>query len=174
MYIKTIKTKIYLYCEGKSEKNYFEALKRNTQINKNYVLSPIQDNKLTDLKNAINHSRKNPEILKSRSKIGLNLCILFFCDTDKFENGDKKIDFEIENLKKCIYFSYSDFEDFLTCHKTKNPYTYKGKPNISRELLKEIENLTLKELKEIKVKPNKYKNFKTIYDFLVELFEKKI
>jgi hypothetical protein len=162
------------FSQGESEKNYFEALKGNNFINKTYVLVPIQKKGLTDLDNAIGHSKKNEQIIKSQSRGGLKILILFFYDSNKFENRQSRMNKEIEDLKDSIYLSHLDFECFLNFHKTKNHYKNGEKPKLHRDLIKEVRNLTLEDLKKVKIKPNKYKNFKTTLDFLVELFEKKI
>ena len=165
MFIGT--TKVYLYCEGESEKNYFEAFKGNETIKKKYTLDPIQDKKLNDLQNAINHSKKNPKILNSQKKGDIKVLVLFFYDSDKFENGQSTITYDISLHKQRIYFSHFEFEDFLSCHKSKNHYKNGKKPILHRDLIKEIKNLKLAELKKFTTKPKKYQDFKTIYEFLI-------
>ena len=56
MFTRKTKKVIHVYCEGDSEKNYFEALKGNPLISKNYVLKP--NSKENDLANAIKKSEK--------------------------------------------------------------------------------------------------------------------
>ena len=161
MYIKKIKKIIYIYCEGVSEKNYFEALKGNVLISRNYVLKP--NSKENDLKNAIKKSKKLE---------GLDITIIYIYDSDTFKQH-KKITQEIEIQKKVLYFNEENFEDFLNCHKTK-PIYRKKKPNLNRHLIEEIRNLDSTYIKKHIKKPNKFKKFKSIYDLLIELFDEKI
>ena len=48
--------KIYIYCEGKTEHNYFQALNRNYVIKEYYVLE--LNSKYNDLNKAIENSEK--------------------------------------------------------------------------------------------------------------------
>ncbi len=161
MYIGKTKKIVYIYCEGKSERNYFEALKRNTIISKNYVLKPnFSEN---DLMNAIK---------KSEGLDGIDSIVVFVYDSDRYKS-DKKITEEIKIKQENIYFNDDDFEDFLNCHKTKPPYKDK-KPNLSRQMISEISNLNKVFIEVNMKKPRAFKNFKSLYDFLVELFDEKI
>ena len=162
MYIKkTNKKIIYIYCEGVSEKRYFEALKRNSIVSSNYVLKP--NSKENDLKNAIE---------KSKRLDGVDIIIIYIYDSDTFKS-QKKITKRIKKCKDSTYFSEEEFEDFLSCHKTK-PFYKNKKPNLSRHLIEEIRNLDIDFIKRYMKKPKKFKDFKSIYDLLLELFEKRI
>ncbi len=152
---------VHIYCEGDSEKNYFEALKGNKIISNNYVLKP--NSKTNDLGIAIR---------KSKFLEGILVMIVYVFDSDKFKNQKKIID-EIEKQKGHIYLSEENFEDFLACHKTKRPYRNK-KPNLSRQLIEEIRGLDHSSLKKCIKKPKKFKDYKSIYDLLEELFEHKL
>jgi len=158
---KTIKKTVHIYCEGTSEKNYCEALKANKYITKNYVLKP--NSKENDLNNAI---------LKSERLKGIGIVIIYIYDSDTFINK-KKIGEAIKKKQKVIYFNEEDFEDFLKCHKTKKHY-HPRKPRLSRKLIEEIRNLDLDYIQTKIKKPNKFKNFKSFYDLLIELFEERI
>jgi len=162
MSIKRMSKKVvHIYCEGDSEKNYFEALKGNKIISNNYVLRP--NSKTNDLEIAIR---------KSKFLEGISVIIVYVFDSDTFKN-QKKITDKIEKQKGQIYFSEENFEDFLYCHKTKRPYRDK-KPNLSRQLIEEIRGLDHNSLKKKIKKPKKFKDFKSIYDLLDELFEHKL
>lgn len=63
---KMSKKVVHIYCEGDSEKNYFEALKGNKIISNNYVLKP--NSKTNDLDIAIRKSK----FLEGISVIGVN------------------------------------------------------------------------------------------------------
>lgn len=152
---------VHIYCEGDSEKNYFEALKGNKLISNYYVLKP--NSKTNDLENAIK---------KSKSLEGVSVVKVYVYDSDSFKI-QKKISNEIIKQKKYIYFSEQNFEDFLCCHKTKRAYRDK-KPNLSRQLIEEIRSLDRSFLQTCIKKPRKFDDFKSIYDLLNELFEKKI
>jgi FtsZ-interacting cell division protein YlmF len=158
---RTSKKIVHIYCEGDSEKNYFEALKGNKIISKNYVLRP--NSKTNDLDNAIK---------KSKFLEGVSVVIVYVFDSDTYKN-QKKITDEIKNQKGQIYFSEENFEDFLKCHKTKNPYR-DTKPNLSRQLIEEIRGLDHSSLKICIKKPKTFNGFKSIYDLLDELFEQKL
>lgn len=161
MSIKRMSKKIvHIYCEGDSEKNYFEALKGNKIISNNYVLKP--NSRTSDLNNAIK---------KSRNLEGVSVILVYVFDSDTYKN-QKKITNEIKNQKEQIYFSEENFEDFLECHQTKKPYRDK-KPNLSRQLIEEIRDLDSDSLKRCIKKPKTFKGFKSIYDLLDELFEQK-
>ncbi|MEK6943784.1 MAG: RloB domain-containing protein [Nanoarchaeota archaeon] len=151
---------VHIYCEGDSEKNYFEALKGNKIISNNYVLKP--NSKTNDIVNAIR---------KSKFLKGLSVIIVYVYDSDTFKN-QKKITDEIKEHKNYIYFSEENFEGFLDCHKTRKVYRDK-KPNLSRQLIEEIRNLDKSSLQKCIKKPKKFKDFKSIYDLLDELFEQK-
>jgi RloB-like protein len=161
MSIKKNKKIIHIYCEGDSEKNYFEALKRNKIISQNYVLKP--NSKTNDLEIAIR---------KSNILEGIDVIIIYVYDSDTFKN-QKKITKKIKKQKDSIYFSEENFEDFLTCHKTRKVYRNK-KPDLSRQIIEEIRNLDCDSLKKCIKKPKKFKNFKSIYELLQELFEQKL
>lgn len=162
MFIKRMSKKIvHIYCEGDSEKNYFEALKGNIVVSKNYVLKP--NSRTNDLKIAIR---------KSKFLEGIPVIIVYVFDSDTFKN-QKKITNEIKKEKERIYFSVENFEDFLDCHTTKKVYRDK-KPNLSRQLIEEIRGLDHDSLKRCIKKPRKFKDFKSIYDLLGELFEQKL
>ena len=162
MYIRrTSKKIVHIYCEGDSEKNYFEALKGNKIISKNYVLKP--NSKTNDLNNAVR---------KSKFLEGVTLIIIYVFNSDIFKN-QKKITDEIKKKKEHIYFSEENFEDFLACHKTKKVYRDR-KPNLSRQLIEEIRGLDNSSIKKCIKKPKKFKDFKSIYDLLDELFEQKL
>ena len=161
------RTKLYVYCEGKSEANYVQGLKKNEQVNENYVLTPLVET--NDLKNAICDSENNPKIFRNS---GIGFKVLFFYDADVYDKGRKQINELINQKKQDIYLSRGDFEDFLKSHKTKKPYKDNKKSHLTSELLKELEHLDLKEIKSFN-KPAKFKDFKTLYDFLIELFSKK-
>ncbi|MFA6072582.1 MAG: RloB domain-containing protein [Candidatus Woesearchaeota archaeon] len=152
---------VHIYCEGDSEKNYFEALKGNKIISNNYVLKP--NSKTNDLNNAI----KKSKFLK-----GASIVIVYVFDSDTYKN-QKKITDEIKNQKGQIYFSEENFEDFLKCHKTKKSYRDR-KPNLSRQLIEEIRGLDNSSLKKCIKKPKTFNNFKSIYDLLDELFNQKL
>jgi len=162
MFIKrTSKKIVHIYCEGNSEKNYFEALKGNKIISSNYVLKP--NSKTNDLEIAIR---------KSKFLEGIAVIIIYVFDSETFKN-QKKITAKIKKQKECIYFSEENFEDFLDCHKTKKVYRDK-KPNLSRQLIEEIRGLDNSSIKKCIKKPKKFKDFKSIYDLLDELFEQKL
>jgi len=131
---RTSKKVIHIYCEGDSEKNYFEALKGNKTISNNYVLKP--NSKTNDLDIAIR---------KSQFLEGISGIIVYVFDSDTFKN-QKKISDKIKKQKERIYFSEENFEEFLDCHKTKIPYRNK-KPNLSRQLIEEIRGLDRSSLK---------------------------
>jgi hypothetical protein len=152
---------VHIYCEGDSEKNYFEALKGNKIISNNYVLRP--NSKTNDLDDAIK---------KSKFLEGVSVVIVYVFDSDTYKN-QKKITDEIKNQKGSIYFSEENFEDFLECHNTKNPYRDR-KPNLSRQLIEEIRGLNHSSLKRCIKKPKTFNGFKSIYDLLDELFEQKL
>ncbi len=158
---KTSKKIIHIYCEGNSEKNYFEALKGNKIISNNYVLRP--NSKVNDLEHAIR---------KSKFLEGVAVIIIYVYDSDTFKN-QKKITDKIKKQKDCIYFSEENFEDFLSCHKTKIVYRNK-KPKLSRQLIEEIRELDIDSLKKCIKTPKKFKDFKSIYELLQELFEQKL
>lgn len=158
---RTSKKIVHIFCEGDSEKNYFEALKGNKIISQNYVLRP--NSKTNDL---------NKAIRKSKRLDGISVIIVYVYDSDTYKN-QKKITAGIKKQKEQIYFSEENFEDFLRCHKTKNPYKDR-KPNLSRQLIEEIRNLDYISLKKWIKKPNTFKDFKSIYDLLSELFEQKL
>src|SRR3989338_6696641 len=139
---------VHIYCEGDSEKNYFEALKGNKVISNNYVLKP--NSKTNDLENAIR---------KSKFLEGISIIIVYVYDSDTFKN-QKKITEDIRKQKEKIYFSEENFEDFLACHKTKKVYRDK-KPNLSRELIEEIRELDNSALKKCIKEPKKFKDFKS-------------
>lgn len=65
MSIRKIKKKIFIFCEGESEKNYFQALKGNKYISQNYVLE-INSN-VNDLDNAI----------KKFERLGIDLITIY-------------------------------------------------------------------------------------------------
>ena len=157
-----IKKKIYIYCEGDSEKNYFEALKGNKIINESYVLKPNSDE--NDLVNAI---------AKSKRLEGVALVTIYVYDSDTYKQCLKKINEKIEKYKEQIYFSEEDFEDFLRCHRTTKFYRDR-KPNLSRDLVEEIRNMDYRYVKRNLNKPNKFRDFKSIYDLLIELFEERL
>ena len=159
--MRTSKKIIHIYCEGDSEKNYFEALKGNKNISNNYVLRP--NSKTNDLDNAIK---------KSKVLEGVSVVIVYVFDSDTYKN-QKKITDEIKNQKGKIYFSEENFEDFLACHKTKKPYRDR-RPNLSRQLIEEIRGLNYSSLKKCIKKPKTFNGFKSIYDLLDELFEQKL
>ena len=159
--MRTSKKIIRIYCEGDSEKNYFEALKGNKNISNNYVLKP--NSKTNDLDNAIK---------KSKVLEGVSVVIVYVFDSDTYKN-QKKITDEIKNQKGKIYFSEENFEDFLACHKTKKPYRDR-RPNLSRQLIEEIRGLNYSSLKKCIKKPKTFNGFKSIYDLLDELFEQKL
>ena len=140
MYTKKIKKAIFIYCEGDSEKNYFEALKGNKHISENYVLKPNSNE--NDLNNAITKFER----------LGIDSMTIYVYDSDTFELGQKKITEKIEKYKEQIYFSEEDFEDFLRCHKT-NPSYRDKKPKLSRYLVEELRNLDYDYVKHLK-KPN--------------------
>ena len=152
---------VHIYCEGDSEKNYFEALKGNKIISNNYVLKP--NSKTNDLENAIR---------KSKFLEGISVIIVYVFDSDTFKN-QKKITDNIKEQKENIYFTEENFEDFLACHTTTKIYRNK-KPNLSSELIEEIRKLDNNSLKICIKKPNKFKDFKSIYDLLDKLFEQKL
>jgi len=158
---RTSKKIVHIYCEGDSEKNYFEALKGNKIISNNYVLRP--NSKTNDLDNAIK---------KSKFLEGVSVVIVYVFDSDTYKN-QKKITNEIKNQKGQIYFSEENFEDFLKYHKTKNPYRDR-KHNLSRQLIEEIRVLDHSSLKKCIKKPKTFNGFKSIYDLLDELFEQKL
>jgi len=158
---RTYKKIIHIYCEGKSEKNYFEALKGNKIVSSNYVLKPTS--KENDLNNAIK---------KSKRLDAVDLIIIYIYDSDKFKS-QKKITEKIKIDKNLIYFSEEKFEDFLSCHKTK-PFYRDKKPNLSRHLIEEIRDMDTNYIKKHMKKPKKFKNFKSIYDLLLVMFEKKL
>lgn len=158
---RTSKKIVHIYCEGDSEKNYFEALKGNKIISNNYVLRP--NSKTNDLVNAIK---------KSKVLEGVSVVIVYVFDSDTYKN-QKKITDEIKNQKGQIYFSEENFEDFLECHQTKKPYRDR-KPNLSRQLIEEIRGLDYSSLKKCIKKPKTFEGFKSIYDLLDELFEQKL
>ncbi len=160
MSIRKIKKVIFIYCEGESEKNYFEALKGNKLISNNYVLKP--NSNINDLHNAI----------EKIERLELDSKTIYIYDSDTYKKGLKKITEKIEKHKGQIYFSEEEFEDFLKCHKTKSYYRDK-KPNLSRALVEEIRQLDKNYIKQYIKKPNKYKEFKSIYDLLMELIENK-
>ena len=162
MFTKNTKKKIHIFCEGKSERFYFEALKGNSYISQNYYLDSSKKT-TNDLNNAIEKTKRLEIFCK----------VIYFYDSDTYSRGEKKINEEIEKNKGSIYFSNENFEDFLKCHKTKNYYRDK-KPYLHRDLLKELKYMDLAFIKKNLKKPNKFKDFKTIHDFLIELFEKKI
>lgn len=160
MSIKRINKKIiHIYCEGASEKNYFEALKGNNIISTNYVLKP--NSKENDLENALE---------KSKRLSGVMVISIFIYDSDSYYHH-KQITNNIKNNKKYIYFSDKNFEDFLNCHNTKPPYKC-NKPHLSRHLIEEIRNLTIPSIKKLR-RPDNFKEFKSFYDLLMELFENK-
>ncbi len=161
MYTRKIKKEIFIYCEGKSEKNYFEALKRNFIISNNYVLKI--NSEFNDLDNAI----------RRIERLEIEMKVIFIYDSDTCNKGQKLITEKIKLYKGQIYFSEEEFEDFLKCHKTK-PYYHDRKPNLNRELLEEIRQLNKNYILNHIKKPNKYKDFKTIYDLLLELIENKL
>lgn len=158
---RTSKKVVHIYCEGESEKNYFEALKRNKTISNNYVLKP--NSKTNDLDIAIR---------KSKFLEGISVIIVYVYDSDTFKN-QKKITDKIKKQKEYIYFSEENFEDFLNCHKTKKPYRDK-KPNLSRQLIEEIRGLDSSSLRKCIKEPKTFRDFKSIYDLLRELFEQKL
>jgi len=158
---RTSKKIVHIYCEGDSEKNYFEALKGNKIISNNYVLRP--NSKTNDLVNAIK---------KSKVLEGISVVIVYVFDSDTYKN-QKKITDDIKKQKGQIYFSEENFEDFLECHQTKKPYRDR-KPNLSRQLIEEIRGLKYSSLKKCIKKPKTFKGFKSIYDLLDELFGQKL
>lgn len=135
MSIKKIRTKIFIYCEGESEKNYFQALKGNKQISQDYILESNSNE--NDLDNAI----------KKFERLGLDLITLYVYDADTFKQGLKKISDKHKQYKDYIYFSDENFEDFLSCHKA-NPFYRDGKkPHLSRQLIEEIRSMNYNYLK---------------------------
>ena len=76
--MRTSKKIIHIYCEGDSEKNYFEALKGNKNISNNYVLRP--NSKTNDLDNAIK---------KSKVLEGVSVVIVYVFDSDTYKNQKK-------------------------------------------------------------------------------------
>lgn len=158
---RTNKTIIHIYCEGESEKNYFEALKSNNIISKKYVLKP--NSKTNDLERAIK---------KSKVLEGIDVIVIYVYDSDTFKN-QKKITDNIEEKREYIYFNEENFEDFLACHTTRKVYRNK-KPNLSRQLIEEIRELKISTLKQYIKMPKTFEKFKSIYDLLIELFEEKI
>ncbi len=161
MSIKKIKKKIFIFCEGESEKNYFEALKGNKKISQNYVLDPNSNE--NDLDNAI----------KKFERLGIDLITIYVYDADTFKQGQKRISDKIEKYKDFIYFSDENFEDFLSCHKT-SPFYRDKKPHLSRQLIEEVRGLDYDYVKTHLKKPNQFKDFKSIYILLMELFEGKL
>lgn len=160
MFTRKTKEVIYIYCEGDSEKKYFEALKGNPLISKNYVLKP--NSKENDLANAIKKSEKLE---------GINIIIIYVYDSDSYKKH-KKITPKIELNKQNIYFSEEEIEDFLDCHNAKPIYKDK-KPNLSRHIINEIKEMDLDFIQKSFKKPKKFKGFKSIYDLLNELFQGK-
>ena len=164
----SMRTKLYVYCEGKSEANYMEGLKKNRNINKNYVLTCLVETNHLDHAISCSKGRKQKESLP-----GMSVKSLFLYDSDVYRDGRKKIGEEINKVKEYVYFSNRDFEDFLKCHKTEKPYGNNKKPRLSIEFLKELERLSLEDVRSFK-KPSQFEGFKTIYDLLIELLEKEI
>ena len=158
---RTSKKIVHIYCEGESEKNYFEALKGNKIISNNYVLRP--NSKTNDLVNAIK---------KSKVLEGVSVVIVYVFDSDTYKN-QKRITDDIKKQKGQIYFSEENFEDFLECHQTKKPYRDK-KPKLSRQLIEEVRGLDYSSLKKCIKKPKTFNGFKSIYDLLDELFGQKL
>lgn len=161
MSTKKIRKKIFIYCEGTSEKNYFEALKGNKHISQNYKLEPNSNE--NDLDNAI----------KKFERLGIDLITIYVYDADTYKQGQKRINEKHEKYREYIYFSDENFEDFLDCHKTK-PYYRDKKPHLNRQLIEEIRNLDYEYVKTNLKKPNQFKDFKSIYILLTELFEEKL
>lgn len=161
MSTRKIRKIVYIYCEGDSEKNYFEALKRNKNISCNYVLKV--DSSENHLDNAIE---------KSEKLHGVDKKIIYVYDSDDFRKH-KKVTSKIEMQKDNIYFSEENFEDFLSCHKTKKVYRDK-KPRLSRQIIEEIGELNIQSLRKCIKNPRKFGKFKSIYDLLEELFEQKL
>ena len=173
MSIKRVKKIIRIYCEGKSEKNYFEALKRNEEINEKYVLKP--NSKSNDLKIAIRKSKNTKEYKKLE---GINSRDVFVYDSDIYKSKKKHINEEIRKYKEQVYFSNNNFEEFIrSFHKIEPFYKNNKKPNLTRQALEEIRNLKYKnverQLEGLK-KGNKFEGFKSIFDLLEELFKRKI
>ena len=111
-------------------------------------------------------------IQKSKRLDGVDIIIIYVYDSDTFKH-QKKITDIFKKHKDSIYFSEESFEDFLSCHITKSAYRNK-KPNLSRQLVEEIRDLSLNSIKKCLKKPSKFNDFKSIYDLLLELFEKKL
>ncbi len=158
MSIKKIKKIIQIYCEGISEKNYFEALKGNNTISESYVLKPNSSEK--DLNNAIKKYESEKPNKESRLS-GVDIIGVFVYDSDTFNLGLKIISEKIEKYKEQIYFSEENFEDFLRCHKTTRFYRDR-KPHLSRELIEEIRNLDSEYVRRNLNKPNRFSDFKSI------------
>jgi hypothetical protein len=144
------KKKIHIYCEGRSERNYLNALGKNKFLREKYSFKIYKE--INDLDNAI----------KKSTNLEIDFRVAFFYDSDTYESKKNKITENIKEFKENIYFSKSEFEDFLKSHKTQNIYRKGKKPIIHLDLIKELENLDLSFIKNQVKKPTKFKDFKTI------------
>ena len=169
MSIKKVKKIIYLFYEGSSERNYFEALKGNKFILANYTLK-FHPKAINDLNNAINKSKSMEERFQHLK--GIDSKKIFVYDSDLFKNN-KQVSQEIIEHKNEIYFNEEAIEDFLKCHKAR-PIYKNQKPNLSRHIINEIKEMDINFITESIKKPKQFKDFKSVYDLLIELFEEKL
>ena len=155
--------KIYIFSEGQSERNYFEALKGNSYISSNYTIN--NDNFDSDVFKLIRTSDDKIKFLK-----GVDIIKVFIFDADKFENGELDVNNQLMvDNKDIIYLSRDDFENFLNNHLTKSYYRNNKKPNFIGSAVLQIRGLTLNEVKNMS-NCSSYNGFKTPKDLIIELY----
>jgi hypothetical protein len=158
----SLKKILFIYFEGKSEANFFEAIVRIKEISKNYCFKKsIKEN---DLSNAIEKSKN----------IGIECKKIFIYDND-VKNQNKKLKDNIEeNGINNIYISDKKFEDFLDVLLGENQYYENNKkPKFKLTTLQKIENMKIENFQSLENIKN-YKDFKNLKDLIIELFENKL
>jgi hypothetical protein len=161
------KKTLYIFSEGKSERNYFEILKTNPLISDIYNIK--NDIYHSDIFRLIDDSDSNMKILP-----GIDTIKVFIFDADRFENEGFDIgDSRIQSNKDIIYISRSDFEFFLDLHLSNGYYRNNNKSKFTYTAVKEIKNLTLDKIQCTR-DGSSYSGFKTPKDLIIALFENKL
>ena len=156
--MKRVKKRLIIFCEGKTEQNYIANLFRIKKISENYCSSPkVLGSSL------LNATKKNTEHKDYTA---------FIYDADKIKEAKKYR--ENFNPHCNIFLTENKFEDFLDLHPFYPYYKKKRKSHFDLNFLQGTLSLGEQDFARMDNDKIRYDGFKTIIDFILDLFRKEI
>ena len=163
--VRTFKEKVLILCEGKTEENYFNALKEDLGLPKSFSVKIFQSDK-TDCRGIVNDAIKI-----SKSENIENIIVVFDHDNQAF----RREAFELA-LKKnvSVYFSSICFEVWYYYHYRDSARAFNSEAELETELKKCLgfENYNKTDFKHYSILKNRLelakKNSKSIRNKVIE------